>query len=67
MRKKTERSEGIECGTAKLVGTDREMIYSETMKLLEDRNLYENMVTAVNPYGDGKASERICKVLQKCL
>jgi UDP-N-acetylglucosamine 2-epimerase (non-hydrolysing) len=67
MRKKTERPEGIECGTAKLVGSDRGVIYSETTKLLEDRNLYENMVTAVNPYGDGKASERICKVLQKCL
>ena len=67
MRKKTERPDSIECGTAKLVGSDRGVIYSETMKLLEDRNLYENMVTAVNPYGDGKASERICKVLEKCL
>jgi len=63
MRKITERTEGIEAGTSKVVGTDSERIFSETMKLLTNKRLYENMAKAVNPYGDGKASERICKIL----
>lgn len=63
MRKTTERTEGIEAGTAKLVGTDSEKIYSETMKLLEDKDLYQRMAKAVNPYGDGKAAERIVNIL----
>jgi UDP-N-acetylglucosamine 2-epimerase (non-hydrolysing) len=65
MRKITERTEGIEAGTSKVVGTDSERIYSETMKLLTDKRLYENMARAVNPYGDGKASERIVKIILK--
>jgi UDP-N-acetylglucosamine 2-epimerase (non-hydrolysing) len=64
MRKKTERTEGIEAGTAKLVGTESEKIYSETMKLLKGKKLYQKMSKAVNPYGDGKAAERIIKALQ---
>ena len=67
MRKKTERPEGIEAGTAKLVGTDSERIYSETMELLENKELYEKMAKAINPYGDGKASERIADILRKYL
>jgi UDP-N-acetylglucosamine 2-epimerase (non-hydrolysing) len=63
MRKKTERTEGIEAGTAKLVGTDSEKIYSEAIKLLKNIRLYQKMSKAVNPYGDGKAAERIIKKL----
>ena len=63
MRKKTERIEGIVAGTAKLVGTDSEKIYSEAKKLLENLRLYQKMSKAVNPYGDGKAAERIIKAL----
>jgi UDP-N-acetylglucosamine 2-epimerase (non-hydrolysing) len=63
MRKKTERTEGIEVGTAKLVGTDSEKIYSETRRLLENNRLYEMMAKADNPYGDGKATERIVTAL----
>jgi UDP-N-acetylglucosamine 2-epimerase (non-hydrolysing) len=63
MRKTTERTEGIEAGNAKLIGTDSKNIFSETMKLLHDRGEYERMSKASNPYGDGKASERIYDVL----
>jgi UDP-N-acetylglucosamine 2-epimerase (non-hydrolysing) len=63
MRKTTERIEGIEAGNAKLIGTDSENIFSETMKLLNDRGEYERISKATNPYGDGKASERIYDVL----
>ncbi len=64
MRKKTERREGIEAGTAKLVGTESRKIFSETKKLLENKGLYNKMVKAVNPYGDGKASYRILKIIR---
>jgi UDP-N-acetylglucosamine 2-epimerase (non-hydrolysing) len=67
MRKTTERPEGIEAGTAKLVGIDSEKIYSEATKLLDDEKLYQSMAKAVNPYGDGKASDRICEVLNSYL
>jgi len=63
MRNVTERSEGIEAGTAKLIGTERERIYSETTKLLNDRKSYQAMSKASNPYGDGKASQRIRAIL----
>ncbi len=59
LRDTTERPEGIEAGTLKLVGTDEELIYQETKKLLEDKAAYEKMSKASNPYGDGHASERI--------
>jgi len=67
MRKKTERSEGIEAGTAKLVGTDDKKIFSETVHLLKDKKLYRGMTKSVNPFGDGKASERIINHILKCL
>lgn len=63
MRKKTERTEGIETGTARLVGTDSEKIYSEAIKLLKGKKLYQKMSKTVNPYGDGKASYRIVNIL----
>ena len=59
LRNTTERPEGIYAGTLKLVGTDEEVIYTETKKLLENKEEYNKMAKAVNPYGDGHASERI--------
>ena len=59
LRDTTERPEGIKAGTLKLVGTDENVIYEETKKLLLDKKEYEKMSKASNPYGDGHASERI--------
>ena len=59
LRDTTERPEGISAGTLKLVGTDEDIIYEETKKLLTDSKEYERMSKASNPYGDGHASERI--------
>jgi len=63
LRDTTERPEGIEAGTAKLVGTNANRIVSETERLLDDRHCYETMSGATNPYGDGRASERIASVI----
>ena len=63
MRDTTERPEGIEAGTLKLVGTNEETIYREFTRLLDDRQAYEQMAHAENPYGDGHACERIADVL----
>jgi len=63
MREKTERPEAIEAGTAKLVGTDSEEIFTETQELLDNQGVYEKMAHAANPFGDGKAAERIARVL----
>jgi len=60
MRETTERPEAVESGTVRLVGTDAELIVNEVQCLLDDVTLYEKMSLAHNPYGDGKASERIC-------
>ena len=59
LRDTTERPEGIEAGTLKLVGTDEDTIYREAKKLLTDKDAYLKMSRASNPYGDGHASERI--------
>ena len=59
LRNTTERPEGIAAGTLKLVGTDSEVIYRETLRLLTDSEEYDRMSKASNPYGDGHASERI--------
>ena len=64
MRDTTERPEGIAAGTLKLVGTDEEVIYENFKLLLEDREAYERMSTASNPYGDGFASRRIADILE---
>ncbi len=64
MREVTERIEGIETGTAKLVGTDKKKIVKEITKLLNNKEEYEKMAKAVNPYGDGKASERIENIIK---
>jgi UDP-N-acetylglucosamine 2-epimerase (non-hydrolysing) len=63
LREVTERPEGVEAGTAKVVGTKREAIVREAARLLEDPAAYAAMATAVNPYGDGKASRRIVQAL----
>ena len=63
MRDTTERPEGIAAGTLKLVGTKEETIYKEFSRLLSDKNEYEAMSKASNPYGDGHACERIADVL----
>ena len=64
MRDTTERPEGIKAGTLKLVGTSEEMIYDEFTKLLNDRNEYNRMAYASNPYGDGHSCERIADILE---
>lgn len=63
LRDVTERPEGVVAGTVKLVGTDNAKIVQETVRLLEDRAEYERMAHAVNPYGDGQASQRIVAAL----
>ena len=65
MRDTTERPEGIDAGTLKLVGTREDTIYREFTKLLDDRKAYEEMAHAENPYGDGHACERIADILTK--
>lgn len=65
MRDTTERPEGIAAGTLKLVGTNEETIYNEFKRLLTDRDEYEQMSRASNPYGDGFACKRIADVLVK--
>lgn len=63
MRDTTERPEGIEAGTLKLVGTDEEVIYNEFKNLLTNKTEYQKMSNASNPYGDGHASKRIADIL----
>lgn len=63
LRDTTERPEGIEAGTLKLVGTDEETIYRETRRLLTDEAEYQRMSRASNPYGDGHASQRIADAI----
>ena len=63
LRRTTERPEAVEAGTARLVGTDPDSILKEASRLLEDEGAYGAMSRAVNPFGDGQASQRI---LQLC-
>lgn len=66
MRDVTERVEGIEAGTAKLVGTDRAMIVENLKALLQNENgIYDKMAKAVNPYGDGTTSIKIIEILKQ--
>ena len=65
MRDTTERPEGVEAGTLKLTGTEEDTIFAECSRLLTDTQTYRRMSTATNPYGDGKASQRIRKVLEE--
>ena len=65
VREETERPEGIEAGTAKLVGTDYDNIYKNLDLLLSNKEEYEKMAKAVNPYGDGQAAKRIVDIIVK--
>ena len=64
MRDTTERPEGVDAGTLRLVGTDEETIYKTFKLLLEDEKEYRKMSCAINPYGDGHACERIADILE---
>lgn len=63
MRNTTERPEAVEAGTVILIGTDKEKIVYNVNKLLKDKTHYQQMAKAINPYGDGKACERITNIL----
>jgi len=63
MRDKTERPEGVDSGTAKLVGTDKDNIVKNVSKLIDSPAEYNKMANSVNPYGDGKAAKRIVDLL----
>ena len=65
LRQTTERPEGVEAGTAKLIGTDSDVIVRESRLLLTDSELHARMSRAANPYGDGSAAERIVAVLRR--
>lgn len=63
MRDVTERPEGVEAGTSRVVGTSEQGVYTAFLELLDDKTAYEAMAVAVNPYGDGHASERIANII----
>ncbi len=65
VREETERPEGVESGTARLIGTTFEGVYNNMSLLLKDKDEYNKMAKAVNPYGDGRAAERIVEILLK--
>ena len=67
LRETTERTEGLDAGTLRLIGTDPDRIVIETMRLLEDPTAYAQMAEASNPYGDGKAAHRIIGALEHIL
>lgn len=67
LREETERPEGVACGAALLVGTDRDTIVSQAEKLLQDKNHYRKMSEAGSPYGDGQAAIRIAKIITEFL
>ncbi|MCB0443479.1 MAG: UDP-N-acetylglucosamine 2-epimerase, partial [Flavobacterium sp.] len=64
LRKVTERTEGVDAGTALLVGSSYDKICSETLKLLDDQIYYEKIASTSNPYGDGTTSNQIRRILQ---
>lgn len=63
LRNTTERPEAVEAGTVRLIGTDKDVVYAETKRLLTDQAAYDAMSNAVNPYGDGKTSQRIVQAI----
>ena len=65
LRQVTERPEAVKAGTVRLVGLDKDKVVREAQRLLDDETLYEKMSRATNPYGDGKASEKIVNVICK--
>jgi UDP-N-acetylglucosamine 2-epimerase (non-hydrolysing) len=67
LRETTERPEAVTAGTAKLVGTNSENIFVAASELLSNIDAYNKMATAINPFGDGQASERILQIVEKFL
>ena len=67
MRELTKRPEGVDAGVLRLVGTSREGIVKGTQRLLDDRDAYDAMARVPNPYGDGRAAERIVRYLEQDL
>lgn len=67
LRETTERPEAISAGTARLIGTQKDKIVAAVYQLLEDPGMYRGMANAVNPYGDGHASERIVDEVRRFL
>jgi UDP-N-acetylglucosamine 2-epimerase (non-hydrolysing) len=67
LREVTERPEAVEAGTVLIVGTDKEKIKALTLRLLEDTNFYLGFSRKINPYGDGRASERIIIYLKELM
>lgn len=65
MRNNTERPEALEAGTVELVGTDKEKIYKKAISLIDNNHHYNKISKSINPYGDGKASERIVRKLEE--
>lgn len=63
LRDTTERPEAVEAGTVRLIGTNKDVVYNETKRLLTDQAAYDAMSNAVNPYGDGHASQRIVQAI----
>ena len=64
LRDTTERPEAVEAGTVRLVGTDKDAVHAAAHELLSNAEAYKMMSNSVNPYGDGKASERIIQALR---
>jgi len=64
LRETTERPEAVTAGTAKLIGTQSDAIFAAASELLSDRTAYDQMATAINPFGDGKAADRIVAIVQ---
>jgi len=65
LRNKTERPEGLACGGLRLIGTDKVEVYKNILLLLDDNEVYKQMSQAVNPFGDGNASEKIVDIIEK--
>ncbi|MBU5669866.1 UDP-N-acetylglucosamine 2-epimerase (non-hydrolyzing) [Peptoniphilus sp. MSJ-1] len=65
VRNETERMEGIEAKTAKLIGTEYSDVYNNIISLLDDKKLYDEMAKAINPYGDGNAAKKIVDIIEK--
>ena len=63
LRSETERPEAVDAGTVRVVGVEKKDIFSEAEKLINNAEEYEHMAKAINPYGDGHASERIVAAL----
>ncbi len=64
LRRETERPEAVAAGTARLAGTEEEDVYAMARELLTDPAAYDKMARAVNPYGDGRACERIADAIE---